>query len=82
MGGTHNRIKSKVIGGVNSYHIYTQYGYHRSGIEGSTVSFKITLVLEWIHQAAERWSKYTRQYNIGVNTPGSRVLDLPQAFTT
>ena len=46
MGGTHNRVKSKAIGGVNSYYIYAQYGYYRSGIEGSTVSFKVALVLE------------------------------------
>ena len=28
------------MGGVNSYYVYTQYGYYRSGIEGSAVSFK------------------------------------------
>ena len=46
MGGTRNRVRGKVIGGVNSYHIYAQYRYHRSSIEGSTVSFKVALVLE------------------------------------
>ena len=40
MGGTHNRVRSKAIGEVNGYYAYTQYGYYRSGIEGSTVSFK------------------------------------------
>ena len=46
MGGTHNRVRSKAIGGVNGYYIYTQYGYYRSSIEGSTVSFKVTSVLK------------------------------------
>ena len=46
MGRTHNRVRSKAIGGVNSYYIYAQYGYHRSGIEGSIVSFKVALVLK------------------------------------
>ena len=49
MGKTHNRVKSKAMGGVNNYYIYIQYGYYRSGIEGSTVSFKVAPVLEWIH---------------------------------
>ena len=40
MGGTHNRVKSKVIGEVNGYRVYVQYRYYRSGIKGSTVSFK------------------------------------------
>ncbi len=34
------------MGGVNDYCVYTQYGYYRSGIEGSIVSFKVALVLE------------------------------------
>ena len=46
MGGTHNRVRGKAMGGVNGYYIYTQYRYYRSGIEGSTVSFKVALVLE------------------------------------
>ena len=46
MGGIHNRVKSKAMGGVNNYHAYAQYRYYRSGIEGSTVSFKVTLVLK------------------------------------
>ena len=46
MGRTHNRVRSKAMGGVNSYRVYAQYGYYRSGIEGSTVSFKVALVLE------------------------------------
>jgi len=46
MGGTHNRVRSKAMGGVNGYHIYAQYRYHRSGIEGSAASFKVALVLK------------------------------------
>ena len=46
MGGIYNRVKGKAMGGVNSYYIYAQYRYHRSGMEGSTVSFKVALVLE------------------------------------
>ena len=46
MGGTRNRVRSKAMGGVNGCCVYAQYGYHRSGIEGSTVSFKVTLVLK------------------------------------
>ena len=46
MGGTHNRVRSKAIREVNNYCAYAQYGYHRSGIEGSTVSFKVAPVLE------------------------------------
>ena len=49
MGGIYNKIRSKVMGGVNGYHVYTQYGYYRSGMEGSIVSFKVTLVLKWMH---------------------------------
>ena len=46
MGGTHNRVRGKAMGGVNGYCVYVQYGYYRSGIEGSTVSFKVAPVLE------------------------------------
>ena len=46
MGRTHNRVRSKAIGEVNGYRVYAQYGYHRSGMEGSTISFKVTPVLE------------------------------------
>ena len=46
MGETHNRVRSKAIGEVNSYRVYAQYGYHRSGIEGSIISFKVAPVLE------------------------------------
>ena len=42
----YNRVKSKAIGGVNSYCVYAQYGYHRSSMEGNTVSFKVTPVLK------------------------------------
>ena len=34
------------MGGVNGYCAYAQYRYYRSGIEGSTVSFKVTPVLK------------------------------------
>ena len=37
------------MGGVNGYHVHTQYGYYRSGIEGSTVSFKVAPMLKWMH---------------------------------
>jgi len=40
MGGMHNRVRSKAMERVNGYRVYAQNGYHRSGIEGSTVSFK------------------------------------------
>ena len=46
MGGTHNRVRSKVMGGVNGYCAYIQYRYYRSSMEGSIVSFKVALVLE------------------------------------
>ena len=46
MGGTHNRVKSKAMGGINSYYIYIQYRYYRSGIKGSIISFKVALVLK------------------------------------
>ena len=49
MGRIYNKIRSKAMGGVNGYCVYVQYGYHRSGIEGSIVSFKVTPVLEWIY---------------------------------
>jgi len=40
MGGMHNKVRSKAMGEVNGYRVYAQYGYHRSGIKGSVVSFK------------------------------------------
>ena len=46
MGGTYNKVRSKAMGGVNGYRAHTQYGYHRSGMEESTVFFKVALVLE------------------------------------
>ena len=46
MGGMHNRVRGKAMGGVNGYYVYALYRYHRSGIEGSTVSFKVALVLK------------------------------------
>ena len=42
----YNKVRGKAIGGVNSYRVYAQYGYYRSGMEGNTVSFKVAPVLE------------------------------------
>ena len=71
----HNRVRSKAIGGVNGYCVYIQYGYYRSGIEGSTVSFKSCFSIR-VNALGNRVLEW-KQYNVGVNMPGNRVLDLP-----
>ncbi len=49
MGRTYNRVRSKAVRErINGYHIYIQYEYYKSGIEGNIAFFKVTLVLEQI----------------------------------
>ena len=68
---------------MNGYCVYAQYGYHRSGIEGSAASFKGCYSVQvntlgssiGVNTLGSSVGVNTLGSSVGVNTLGSRVLE-------
>ena len=57
---------------MNGYYIYMQYGYYRSGIKGSVISFKNCSSVK-VNTTGSSVGVNIISSNVGVNTPGSNV---------